>query len=82
MSIRPLEPTRRGPLARPAPSLRPAASVPERGAAQRRRITARDKESVDRLNDWLARTLGYLYPEAEIRARVGYSIRTVSSFET
>jgi non-heme chloroperoxidase len=34
-------------------------------------ITARDKESVDRLNDYLVRALGYRYPEAEIRATGG-----------
>jgi pimeloyl-ACP methyl ester carboxylesterase len=34
-------------------------------------MTARDKETVDQLNDWLARTLGHRYPEAEIRSTGG-----------
>ena len=34
-------------------------------------MTQQDKESVGQLNDYLARTLGYRYPEAEIRATGG-----------
>lgn len=34
-------------------------------------ITTRDKESVERLNEYLARTLGFRYPEGELRATGG-----------
>ena len=35
------------------------------------RMTPGDKESVERLNQYLARTLGYRYPEGELRATGG-----------
>jgi hypothetical protein len=34
-------------------------------------MTPRDRESIERLNDWVARTMGHRYPEAEVRATGG-----------